>query len=104
MRWQKNDTPQTKTAKLYATLSHYRFPQTDTLVLFAALLSLPRPADALADVPSGHVYLVSDNRQFPWDSREFGPVERTTCAETVFFRLVSKDGFFDVANRLTVIR
>jgi len=66
--------------------------------------NLPKPSDAEADVPMGSVYLISDNRQFPWDSREFGPVERTTCAETVFFRLVSKDGFFDVANRLTVIR
>jgi signal peptidase I len=56
------------------------------------------------DVPPGQVFLVSDNRGFPWDSRDFGPVERATCAETVIFRLVSKDGFFDVANRLTLIR
>jgi signal peptidase I len=65
-------------------------------------LSVPRDADL--DVPPGQVFLVSDNRQFPWDSREFGPVERSTCMETVVFRLVSKDGFFDVANRLTLIR
>ena len=56
------------------------------------------------DVPSGHFYLVSDNRQFPWDSREFGPVERSSCMETVIFRLMSKEGFFDVPNRLTLIR
>lgn len=67
-----------------------------------ASLAAPREADV--DVPVGHVFLVSDNRQFPWDSREFGPVERSTCVETVVFRLVSKDGFFDVANRLTLIR
>jgi signal peptidase I len=66
--------------------------------------SLPKPNDAELRVPGGHVYLVSDNRQFPWDSREFGPVERSTCVETIVFRLVSKDGFFDVANRLTLIR
>jgi hypothetical protein len=47
---------------------------------------------------------VSDNRQFPWDSREFGAVPRATCTEAVVFRLVSKDGFFDVANRFTLIR
>ncbi|HET7538395.1 MAG TPA: signal peptidase I [Polyangiaceae bacterium] len=66
--------------------------------------ALPAPKEDEIDVPSGHVYLVSDNRQFPWDSREFGPVERSTCAETVVFRVVSKDGFFDVPNRLTLIR
>ena len=66
--------------------------------------ALPRPADASADVPPGSVYLVSDNRQFPWDSREFGAVPRATCTETIVFRLVSKDGFFDVSNRLTLIR
>jgi signal peptidase I len=55
------------------------------------------------DVPNGQVFLISDNREFPWDSREFGPVDRSTCVETVVFRLVSKDGFFDVPNRLTLI-
>ena len=67
-----------------------------------ATLAAPRDADV--DVAGGQVFLVSDNRQFPWDSREFGPVERSTCMETVVFRLVSKDGFFDVPNRLTLIR
>ncbi|MEI9937212.1 MAG: signal peptidase I [Pseudomonadota bacterium] len=66
--------------------------------------TLAKPAEAEVDVPTAQVYLVSDNRQFPWDSREFGPVERSTCAETIVFRLVSKDGFFDVPNRLTLIR
>jgi len=66
--------------------------------------TLPKPSEAEIEVPSGHVFLVSDNRQFPWDSREFGPVERSTCVETVVFRLASKDGFFDVPNRLMLIR
>ncbi|MEI9951967.1 MAG: signal peptidase I [Pseudomonadota bacterium] len=65
--------------------------------------TLPKPSEAEVDVPGGQVYLISDNRQFPWDSREFGPVERSTCVETVVFRLASKDGFFDVPNRLTLI-
>ena len=68
------------------------------------IASLPKPKEADVEVPSGHFFLVSDNRQFPWDSREFGPVERSSCMETVVFRLVSKDGFFDVPNRLTLIR
>jgi len=66
--------------------------------------ALPHPTDAVADVPPGNVYLVSDNRQFPWDSREFGVVPRASCTETIVFRLLSKDGFFDVAHRLTLIR
>jgi signal peptidase I len=65
--------------------------------------SFPKPKEADLEVPGGHFFLVSDNRQFPWDSREFGPVERSTCVETVVFRLVSKDGFFDVPNRLMLI-
>jgi signal peptidase I len=56
------------------------------------------------DVPNGQVFLVSDNRAMPWDSREFGPVDRALCVETIVFRLVSKDGFFDVPNRLSLIR
>jgi hypothetical protein len=40
----------------------------------------------------------------PFDSRHFGTVDRRTCTEKVFFRLVSKDGFFDAANRLSSIR
>ena len=66
--------------------------------------NLPPPTQAESDVPSGQVFLVSDNRQFPWDSREFGTVPRDTCLEAIVYRLVSKDGFFDVANRLTLIR
>src|SRR6478735_6849501 len=65
--------------------------------------SLAKPGEADLEVPSQHFYLLSDNRQFPWDSRDFGPVERSSCVETVVFRLVSKDGFFDVPNRLTLI-
>jgi signal peptidase I len=64
---------------------------------------LAKPANADLDVPAGQVFLASDNRQFPWDSRDFGLVERATCSETVVFRLVSKDGFFDVPNRLSLI-
>ena len=41
LQWQKEDTVQTRTVKLQVTLARYRFPQADTLALFAALLSLP---------------------------------------------------------------
>lgn len=55
-------------------------------------------------VESGRVFLLSDNRAHPFDSRHFGTLERSSCHETVFFRLVSKDGFFDVGSRLQVVR
>ncbi len=46
LRWQKEDPPETRTAKLQTTLARYRFPQADTLALLSALLSLPQPPDA----------------------------------------------------------
>lgn len=52
----------------------------------------------------GQVALVSDNRRFPYDSRDYGPVERKTCTETAFFRLIGTDGFFDTARRFQYIR
>ncbi|MEP7050450.1 MAG: signal peptidase I [Pseudomonadota bacterium] len=60
-----------------------------------------RPADV--DVPADLAFLASDNRRFPWDSRDFGLVERSTCTETIVFRLVSSAGFFDVPNRFCLI-
>ncbi len=69
---------------------------------------LPRegthPADVKTVVPDNHVWLVSDNRQFPYDSRDFGPVPQETCTETVFYRLVSSKGFFDSSTRNVYIR
>lgn len=66
---------------------------------------LAAPRDAKTEkVPAGQVWLVSDNRLFPYDSRDFGPVERATCTETVFFRLVGSRGFFDTSTRNQYIR
>jgi signal peptidase I len=56
-----------------------------------------------ATVGAGRVYLVSDNRAFPYDSRNYGEIDRSLCKESVFFRLVSKRGFIDVDSRLTYI-
>jgi signal peptidase I len=61
-------------------------------------------ADVKVVVPNNHVWLVSDNRLFPYDSRDYGAVPQETCQETVFFRLVGKGGFFDTANRNQYIR
>jgi class 3 adenylate cyclase/predicted ATPase len=41
---EREDSTQIKLGKLEQTLSHYQFPQADTLPLLAALLSLPHPA------------------------------------------------------------
>lgn len=43
LQWQRDDTPDAKLAKLERVLAAYRFPQTDTVPLLAALLSLPQP-------------------------------------------------------------
>ncbi|NLE86861.1 MAG: signal peptidase I [Myxococcales bacterium] len=55
-------------------------------------------------VPPGQLYLVSDNRLFPYDSRDYGPVPKESCRETVVFRLVSRHGWRDTDARLTVIQ
>ena len=43
LQFAREDAPATKLEKLQHTLSHYRFPQIDTVPLLAALLSLPHP-------------------------------------------------------------
>jgi signal peptidase I len=62
------------------------------------------PLPVEATVPEDMVYLVSDNRQFPYDSRDYGPVDRALCTETVVFRLVGAKGFGDSATRFTATR
>jgi len=55
-------------------------------------------------VSEGNVFLVSDNRAYPHDSRHYGAVERATCKESLFFRLTSAEGWGDVKHRMTYIR
>lgn len=61
------------------------------------------PTKTVHEVGPGKVFLVSDNRLFPYDSRYFGTVTRSTCKEMVFFRLVGPKGFFDAKRRFTFI-
>lgn len=63
-----------------------------------------KPLGGQREVPAGTVYLISDNRYRPFDSRDFGPVAKASCGETVIFRLVSRLGFSDVAARLSWIQ
>lgn len=64
--------------------------------------STPRQFDK--SVGPGQLFLLSDNRVHPFDSRHFGTVPADSCRESVVFRLMSDQGFFDVANRLDYIR
>jgi signal peptidase I len=56
------------------------------------------------EVGQGKVFLLSDNRAYALDSRHYGTVDRDTCKESIFFRLVSRRGFMDEVARLTYIR
>lgn len=51
----------------------------------------------------GSAVLVSDNRFFPYDSRDFGLVPMETCKEMVIYRVVSAKGFGDLETRLSWI-
>lgn len=75
------------------------------------LTHLRGEAEATADLAAadvqlkpGQVALVSDNRRYPYDSRDYGPVDRSTCHETIFFRVVGPKGFFDAADRFQYVR
>jgi len=68
----------------------------------AAGVGSPRD-QAAVEVNRGEVWIASDNRQLPFDSRDYGSATRAECSETVIFRLVSEQGYFDVASRLSVI-
>ncbi len=62
------------------------------------------PKSVDQQVAEGQVFLVSDNRLFPYDSRDYGQVPRESCREFVFFRLMGKTGWFDSETRLAFIR
>ena len=62
------------------------------------------PADVAIEVPEGKLFLLSDNRVFPYDSRDFGLVDNSSCKETIIGRLVSKRGWMDSKNRLNYIQ
>ena len=47
------------------------------------------PVPTTRTVGAGNIFLVSDNRAYPYDSRIYGSIDRSLCKESVFFRLVS---------------
>jgi len=65
----------------------------------------PREQTEIAFTPGpDQLVLVSDNRWFPYDSRDFGLVDAATCRESILFRLLGPAGFRDARTRFTVIR
>jgi signal peptidase I len=63
-----------------------------------------KPVPMTREVEAGSVYLISDNRLFPFDSRDFGPLPTASCKESFIFRLVSRLGFSHVESRLSWIQ
>jgi hypothetical protein len=63
----------------------------------------PDKPDFETTVGEGEFVLVSDNRLYPYDFRDYGAVDRETCKEAVIFRLIGADGFGS-ARRFTYIR
>jgi len=53
-------------------------------------------------VPPGRIYVISDNRHFHLDSRNYGPVDAATC-RPIYFRLWGKEGFGDSKKRFSCL-
>lgn len=62
------------------------------------------PETVQVDVPEGKLFLLSDNRLFPYDSRDYGLVDASTCKETIVARLISREGWMDSERRLDYIQ
>jgi signal peptidase I len=56
------------------------------------------------EVQPDTVFLVSDNRSFHDDSRDFGLQPLAACKHRIVFRFWSKDGWSDEARRFSYIR
>lgn len=57
-----------------------------------------------AIVGHGMVFLLSDNRSFHDDSRDFGVIPHASCNRHIFFRLWSKGGWGESKGRLSYVR
>ena len=66
----------------------------------------PRPSSGKLtpyEVPAGKAYIVSDDRAYPLDSREYGPVSRDGCHGAIFFRVSSALGLSDRTRRFEYV-
>jgi signal peptidase I len=72
---------------------------------FRASGGKPTPSDnRKLTVGPGKVFLLSDNRLFHLDSRDYGTVELETCSGRVVYRFWGKDGWSDSSRRFDMIR
>jgi signal peptidase I len=55
-------------------------------------------------VGEGMLFLLSDDRSYHDDSRDFGPVKADTCSGRIVFRLWSKEGWADSRHRMTFVQ
>ena len=63
----------------------------------------PNPAAVRKEVPVGQVFLVSDDRTYHDDSRDFGTLPAASCKERIVARVTSKAGWSDDKARMTII-
>jgi signal peptidase I len=66
-------------------------------------ISPEQPEKFNAVVPNDNFFLVSDNRAFHYDSREYGPLAKSTCKERIMLRLWSARGWSDADKRMSLI-
>jgi signal peptidase I len=62
------------------------------------------PLKTTATVGAGMFFLISDDRSYHYDSRDYGTVPVASCKNRIFFRLWGKDGWPDDKRRLSYIR
>jgi signal peptidase I len=55
-------------------------------------------------VGEGMLFLLSDDRTYHYDSRDFGTVPASSCSGPIVFRLWGKDGWKDEARRMTYVQ
>lgn len=70
---------------------------------FKPLEGMSEPEPLKRTIQNGFVFLVSDNRSQPDDSRMYGAVPIDSCDSRIIFRIWGSKGFADEATRFTWI-
>jgi signal peptidase I len=69
---------------------------------FSDKVSFPSPAKKI--VREGMLFLLSDDRSYHDDSRDFGTVPASSCRGRIVFRLWGKEGWKDDKRRMTFVQ